>query len=191
MPQIVIISSSIRTGRNSHRVALYLADYLRTNKLGNVELLDLETLNFPLFHERLKFLDNPPEKVLSFSKSIAGADGVLIVTPEYNGGYPASLKNVIDLLYSEWKRKPVGLATVSAGSFGGSQVGPALAFTFLKIGALVTPAVFRVPTVEKAFNPDGSATEKDLTDKRAKQFLDEFFWCVEAAGKMKNNSARG
>ena len=49
--------------------------------------------------------------MLEFADKITKAVGVIIVTPEYNGGYPASLKNAIDLLYAERKRKPVALAT--------------------------------------------------------------------------------
>jgi NAD(P)H-dependent FMN reductase len=95
MYNIAIISSSIRIGRNSHRVALYLSNYIKSNNLGHVEMLDLYEYQFPLFSERLKYLKNPPEGVLQFAEKIKGADGVIVVTPEYNGGYPAALKNVI------------------------------------------------------------------------------------------------
>lgn len=184
MYNIVIISGSVRTGRNSHRVVLYLKEYITINGLGNVEILDLYEYQFSIFSERLQYLQNPPDNVVQFAEKIKGADGVIVVTPEYNGGYPAALKNVVDLLYTEWKRKPIGIATVSAGSFGGSQVGTSLSFTFLKIGALVTPAVYRVPTVQKAYNGNGVPVEKEATDKRVKPFLDEFFWCVEAKLRM-------
>jgi NAD(P)H-dependent FMN reductase len=132
-----------------------------------------------------RFLQNPQENVLQFADKIVKADGVIVVTPEYNGGYPGSLKNAIDLLYSEWKRKPVGISTVSAGAFGGAQVGPSLAFLFVRIGALVTPAVFRVPKVQNAYDVNGIPVDKEATDKRAKPFFEEFTWCMEAANKMK------
>lgn len=122
--------------------------------------------------------------MLQFANEIKNADAVIIVTPEYNGGYPASLKNVIDLLNAEWKRKPIAVATVSNGDFGGSQVITSLLFTLWKIGAWVAPAKFPVPTVEKTFNEKGEATDKEKTDKRAKAFLDELVWCAEAKKKM-------
>ncbi len=52
MPHIAIISSSVRTGRNSHRVALYFKNYLETNALATAEMLDLQVYNFPVFEER-------------------------------------------------------------------------------------------------------------------------------------------
>ncbi len=107
MPHISILSSSVRNDRKSHRVALYFQNYLRENKLATTEILDLKEYNFPIFQDTLKTMQHPSEGVLDFAKKIKAADGILIVTPEYNGGYPASLKNAIDLLYEEWKHKPV------------------------------------------------------------------------------------
>lgn len=135
MPHIIILSASIRNGRKSHRVALYFKKYLEENKLATATIADLNEYRFPLFNERLKFQPNPTADVIAFANDIRSADGVIIVTPEYNGGYPASLKNVIDLLYEEWQRKPVAISTVSDGVFGGTQVITSLQFTLWKIRA--------------------------------------------------------
>ncbi len=184
MKNIVILSASVRKGRNSHRVALFFKNYLEGRALARVTLLDLNTFHFPLFEERLRFLTNPTPEILSFADTISQAEGILIVTPEYNGGYPASLKNVVDLLYAEWKRKPVAIATVSAGAFGGSQVITSLLFTLWKIGALMVPSTFPVPTVEKSFDEEGKPSDREATEKRANTFITEFLWWVTARQKM-------
>ena len=184
MKNILIISSSVRNGRNSHRVALYFKNYLEENQIANAKIIDLKTLDFPIFEERLKFISEPTEAMLSLADDIKNSDGIIVVTPEYNGGYPASLKNVIDLLYTEWKRKPIGVATVSAGAFAGSQVITSLQFTLWKIGALVVPAMFPVATIEKTFNEDGQPSDKEATDKKAKAFVAELTWWIEAKQKM-------
>jgi NAD(P)H-dependent FMN reductase len=186
MHNIAIISASVRTGRNSHRVALYLSNYITSTQVGNAEMLDLYEYQFPLFSERLRNLTNPPAGATAFAEKIKNADGVIIVTPEYNGGYPAALKNVIDLLYPEWKRKPIGIAAVSSGAFGGTQVVTSLTFTLLKIGALLSPALFQVATVQKSYDENGVPTDKETTNKFAKVFLDELFWCVEASNRMRD-----
>lgn len=178
---VKIISASVRDGRESHRVALYFDRYIREHNLGTVELIDLKQYNFPLFSERLQYQENPHAGAREFSEKIKAADGVLIVTPEYNGGYPASLKNVIDLLYLEWKRKPVAITTVSGGPFAGTQVITSLLFTLWKIGALMVPAMFPVPEVEKHYDHEGNALNKEATDKRAKIFIGELFHWMEAA----------
>ena len=184
MKTIAIISASVRNGRNSHRVALYFKNYLTENQISNVNTLDLKDYDFPIFEERLKFISEPSEPMLAFAKEVENADGIIIVTPEYNGGYPASLKNVIDLLYAEWKRKPIAIATVSAGAFAGSQVITSLQFSLWKIGALVVPAMFPVATVEKTFNEDGVPTDLEGTNKRANAFLNELKYWIEAKQKM-------
>lgn len=185
MKNISIISASVRNGRDSHRVALYFKTYLEERGLANVKVIDLKDYNFPIFEERLSYLDAPTLAMLSFTEKMTTADGVIIVTPEYNGGYPASLKNVIDLLYAEWKRKPVAIATVSSGTFAGSQVITSLQFTLWKIGALTVPAMFQVATVANSFDEKGNPHDKLATDKRAETFINELLWWVNAKQNMK------
>lgn len=92
MPHIAIISASVRRDRKSHRAALYFKNFIESNNLASVEILDLLEYNFPLFDERLRFQPNPTPQMLDFASKVKSAEGVLIVTPEYNGGYPSSLK---------------------------------------------------------------------------------------------------
>ena len=184
MASVVIISSSVRIGRNSHRVALYFKQYLEQEQLAAVEILDLFQYQFPIFEERLRLQKSPGKKVIEFGEKIKAADGVIIVTPEYNGGYPASLKNVIDLLYAEWYRKPVAISTISDGNFGGTQVITSLQFSLWKMKAWTVPAMFPVPFADKAFDETGKQVAKEDTDKRAGLFIKELMWCIEANSKM-------
>ncbi|WP_028981428.1 NADPH-dependent FMN reductase [Sporocytophaga myxococcoides] len=186
MPHIAIISASVRRDRKSHRAALYFKSFIESNNLATVEILDLLEYNFPLFDERLRFQPNPTPQMLDFVSKVKNADGVLIVTPEYNGGYPSSLKNVIDLLYDEWYRKPVAISTVSGGSFGGTQVITSLQFTLWKIRAWTVPAMFPVPTIDKSFDEQGIPVDKAGTDKRATGFINELLWCIEAKKRMES-----
>jgi NAD(P)H-dependent FMN reductase len=179
MSHFAIISSSIRTGRNSHRIALFFKNYLEVTHLATAEILDLLEYNFPLFNERLKFQKIPSPAVLDFAGKIKSADGVIIVTPEYNGGYPASLKNVVDLLYDEWHHKPVAISTVSDGPFGGTQVITSLQFTLWKMRALTVPAMFPVTRVHETFNEKGNPTDRPVTEKRAGNFINELLTCIE------------
>lgn len=186
MPHISIISSSVRSGRQSHRVALYFKNYLEGLKLSTVGILDLDRYDFPLFDERLQVQSAPASSVVDFAEKIRSSDGVIIVTPEYNGGYPASLKNVIDLLYREWHYKPVAISTVSDGHFGGTQVITSLQFVLWKMKAWTVPAMFPVPEVNKTFDENGNPANKQVTDKRASKFIKELLWCMEAKSRMEN-----
>jgi NAD(P)H-dependent FMN reductase len=183
MPHISIIAASVRTGRSSNRVALFFKNFIESRDLGTVEILDLKTYNFPLFDERLKYQKSPAANVLEFASKITASDGVIIVTPEYNGGYPASIKNVIDLLYEEWHRKPIAISTVSDGNFGGTQVITSLQFSLWKIRAWTVPAMFPVPNVNQSFDENGILKEAAL-EKRAANFVNEMLWCIAAKKKM-------
>lgn len=179
MKEIAIISPSIRKGRNSHRVALYVAKFLQENDLAAPVMVDLAKYNFPLFDERLKYQENPSEGMLDFATKIKSAGGVIIITPEYNGGYPASLKNAVDLLYGEWQRKPVAFITVSNGSFAGTQAITSIQFVMWKIGALTVPVSFRIPNIQDAFDEYGNAVNKPEMDKKCSAFLKELLQYIE------------
>ena len=184
MPHIAIISASVRKGRQSHRVALYFQQYFKDHNLGTTEILDLKEYNFPVFDERLRHQQDPTPQMLDFAQRIISADGVIIVTPEYNGGYPAALKNVTDFLYDEWHRKPIAISTASDGVFGGTQVITSLQWSLWKIRAWTVPAMFPVPKVQDSFDETGVPTDKSATDKRAKNFTGELLWCIEAKSRM-------
>jgi len=186
MPHIAIISSSIRKDRRSHRVALFFSNYIESQSLASVEILDLQSLNFPLFDQQLSLQQSPVPNVLMFSEKIKQADGIIIVVPEYNGGYPASLKNAVDLLANEWYRKPVAISTVSNGVFGGSQVITSLQFSLWKMQAWTVPAMFPVIKVQDSFDNEGIPADKDNAFRRADKFVNELLWCIEAGKRMKD-----
>lgn len=184
MSHIAIISASVREGRMSHRVALHLQSSIQAMGGHSVDLLDLNDFDFPIFHERLKFLKDPSKQVLDFAERIRKADGVIMVTPEYNGSYPASLKNVIDLLTEDWKKKPVAISTVSSGGFGGSQTLVSLLFVLWKIRAWVVAGPMQVPAIKDNFQEDGTPNDAEAWARRTTAFLDELLWAMEAKKRM-------
>ncbi len=184
MEHICIISSSIRRDRFSHRTAIYLSGLLKDQYHAEVEILDLLHYNFPLFEERLKYLNSPTEEVLDFAERVRKADGVILVVPEYNGGYPASIKNVIDLLTDEWRKKPVAFAVVSNGQFGGSQVVFSLQFTLWKIMAITVSPALRISDIETSIDENGVPADKLMMDKRSSSTIKELLWHIEAGRRM-------
>jgi NAD(P)H-dependent FMN reductase len=184
MPHIAILSASVRKGRVSHRVALFLKRLIEEKNLATAVIVDLNDYQFPIFHERLMYQENPIPGLVEYSKKINAADGVLIVTPEYNGGYPASLKNAIDVLYPEWQRKPVAISTCSDGDFGGNQVITSIQFVLWKMHVLTVPAMFPNPNADKSYDEQGNPADLPGTEKRAIHFLKELLWYIEAKRRM-------
>ncbi|WP_262891524.1 NADPH-dependent FMN reductase [Adhaeribacter radiodurans] len=151
------------------------------------DLIDLQDYKFPIFEERLRFMVNPAPQILEFATRMKKADGIVVITPEYNGGFPASLKNVIDLLSEEWKRKPTGIVTVSIGPFGGVLVYPSLIFSLWKKGVWVVPARYQVPQVQESFDENRIPGDVAGTEKRTQTFLQELKWCMRREKKCRLN----
>ena len=184
MPKLVIISPSVRKGRKSHRIAQYFNNLIKETALADTEILDLLVYNFPIFNERLKYQDSPSPESRDFADKVRSADGVIIITPEYNGGPPASLKNAIDLLTDEWRRKPVSFVTVSEGNFAGTQSVIQLQFILWKMGALTVNTTMRLPNISASFDDNGVPADKTGIDKKGVSFINELLLHIESNTRM-------
>src|SRR5579859_7915590 len=121
MVKIQVIIGSTRKGRFSEKPAHWIFDELKKRQDVDAELIDLRDWPLPFFDESISPSQNKGtyENALAakWAKKIEEADGFIIVTPEYNHGYSAVLKNALDYVYKEWNKKPVGF--VSYGGISG------------------------------------------------------------------------
>ena len=179
MLYIPVILGSIRRGRQSPKVARFLVERMKRSEQIETEVLDLLAYNFTMMEERLRFRDDPPPGVQEFSEKVARADALVIVSPEYNNGYPGVLKNALDYLLPEYQRKPIGIVTVSAGGFGGRTCLAQLRLVTLGMGAFPIPTAFPVSRVQESFDADGNPRDPAY-EPRAKAFIDELLWFSEA-----------
>ena len=181
---IPVILGSTRRGRQSPKVARFLAERMRRSERIATEILDLLEYNFPMMEERLRFRDDPPPRLREFSEKVARSDALVIVTPECNNGYPGALKNALDYLLPEYQRKPIAIVTVSAGGFGGLNCLAQLRLVTLGMGAFPIPAVLPVSRVQDSFDDEGNALDASY-EKRAAAFIDEVLWFAEAVAVQK------
>ena len=119
MRVISVIVGSTRQGRFSERPAEWILQHLMKRTGVDARLLDLRNYPMPFFDQPVSPATpgRPPyehEVVKNWTAAIAQSDGFVFVTPEYNYGPAAVLKNAIDWVYPEWNRKTVGF--VSYGS---------------------------------------------------------------------------
>lgn len=117
--RIAIILGSTRPGRNGEAVAKWVADKAQSRTGADYELVDLADFSLPLLDEAVppSFGQYSNDHTTAWSAKIAGYDGYVFVTPEYNHATSGALKNAIDFLYAEWNNKAAGF--VSYGSAGG------------------------------------------------------------------------
>lgn len=172
---VLVILGTARRGRMSERVAQFVMQRLARLEGVTATLADLAAIDLPIMEERLGRIDPPPPGLVELGAAIAGADAVVVVTPEYNHGYPGVLKNALDYFLPEFKRKPVALVTVSGGGHGGVNCWAQLVTVLVFMGAIVLPQTVAVAKVQDAFAEDGTALEPAY-ERRVDGMLAELRW---------------
>jgi NAD(P)H-dependent FMN reductase len=118
--RVGIIVGSIREGRRGEAFASWIHALLSARREASAELLDLREWPLPPYAHRepamLAEKGYPPGSLGGrWAEKIASLDAFVVVTPEYNHGYPGALKSALDQVYSPWNHKPI--AFVSYGGF--------------------------------------------------------------------------
>jgi NAD(P)H-dependent FMN reductase len=171
---IPVILGTAREGRQSEKVARFVLDSV--SKAGiETELIDVKNYRIPA-------TDNSGKSDIygKLSPKLMKADGFIIVTPEYNHGYPGELKMFLDMFYAEWARKPLGLAAVSIGPFGGARVVEQLREVAAELHMADIREVLHFPFVQNLFDEKGIIKDASAYEKRIKTFLDELSWYANA-----------
>jgi NAD(P)H-dependent FMN reductase len=123
LPHIQVILASTRPGRFGEKPAAWVMDRLSTRTDLEAELIDLRDYPLPNYDQSappaLAQRDYPDEAIAAWGRKVDQADGFIVITPEYNHGYPASLKNALDHIFPELNRKPI--AFVGYGNVGGAR----------------------------------------------------------------------
>src|SRR6266852_4065001 len=121
MLRIAIIIGSTRPGRNGEAVAKWVYAIAQKRSDADFELVDIKDFNLPLLDEPMSptMGQYTHQHTKTWSAKIASFDAYVFVTPEYNHGTSAALKNAIDFLYHEWVNKAAGF--VGYGGAGGAR----------------------------------------------------------------------
>lgn len=176
---VPIILGTIRRGRLSARAAYFIHNCLKRTGRIEPEILDLLDYNLPMLEERLRFRDDPPPEVVEFGKKLSKADALVIVTPEYNNSFPGVLKNCLDYFKPEYRRKPIGIVTVSSADFGGVNCLAQLRLVTLAMGAIPIPTSLPMAKVADRLHEDGTPIDSSL-ELKTETFLEELIWFTEA-----------
>ncbi|MDZ4696194.1 MAG: NAD(P)H-dependent oxidoreductase [Deltaproteobacteria bacterium] len=121
MLKIAVVTGSTRPGRKALAVSQWVLQNATSRTDAQFELLDIQDFNLPLLDEPLPPMMGKYSKphTLAWAAKVATYDGFVFVTPEYNHGPSAALKNAIDFLYAEWTNKAAGF--VGYGAAGGTR----------------------------------------------------------------------
>lgn len=174
MPVLQIIAASTREGRKGIAVARWVRQLAEAHGGFDVELIDLAEINLPLFdephHPRLRRYVN--QHTRTWSATVERADAYVLVTPEYNHSFPASLKNALDYLHAEWAHKPVGLVSyggISAGLRAATALRPVLA----SLRMFPAADAVSIPFFAEHLTDEGGFTPTPTVEASGKAMLDE------------------
>ena len=178
--KIVIILSAIREERKSQNLAKFLLK--KMNERVSTELIDLKKINLPIFGTQPESHEN----IEIVRDILIKSDGIIFISPEYHQTYTSTLKNMVEYYLVEFTKKPIGVATTSAGKFGGVQASIHLQSLVLALGAYPIPTRLLIPEIQNAFNANNEPINADL-EKNTAYFIDEFLDFTTALYRDKRN----
>jgi NAD(P)H-dependent FMN reductase len=168
---IPVLLGTNRKLRKSVFVAKWLISQMEKRPEIRPRLFDAADFALPHDDYGQEIKDRFPE----WRDAIIAADGLVIVSPEYNHGYPGALKAVLDLLLREYVHKSVAFVGVSAGPWGGARMIEAMVPMCRELGLAVTFTDLNFPFVQKTFDGQGNLLDHAF-EGRVKDFLDELVW---------------
>lgn len=177
---IPVLQGTTREERQSIKVSNFIVEVAKQFDEVEAFLVDPKDFNFPGDG------NDPEGKDPRYTEITKNADAFFIVTPEYNHGYPGSLKRMLDSELSNYIHKPVAFAGVSSGSWGGIRAIEALLHSVREMGMVATFTDVQFPRVQELFNEDGSIKDEAYTDRVKKAFT-ELIWMTKAMKWARTN----
>jgi NAD(P)H-dependent FMN reductase len=172
---IPLLLGTDRKERRSEPVAQWLIGEIGKRAEIETKLFDVRNFKLPQDNYGTAIAEQFP----AWKDSITRADGLIIVTPEYNHSYPGVLKSVLDLLLEEYIHKSVAFVSTSAGPWGGVRVVESMVPMVRELGLAVTFTDLNFAKVQDKFDHSGKLLD-NAYEKRAADFLDELIWMSRA-----------
>ena len=177
--RLMIILGSSRQGRKGEAAALWAKKQVGRDARFELDYVDNRELNLPFFNEPLSPFTMAREgqeymhpEGRAWANRVAQAEAVIIITAEYNHGYPGVLKNTLDWVGPEWGDKPVGFISYSSNITGGARAVEQLRPVVTELGMIQVANAIHIPKIAEAFNPDGTPVFEGLNDN-LKKMCDE------------------
>ncbi len=175
---IPIVLGTAREGRVSEKVAHYVLKEVRELDQFETQLVDVRDFLFGKTEEY-------SEASKPWQEIMARADGLIIVSPEYNRGIPGELKILIDSLDTEYAKKPVAILGVSSGKWGGSRMAEAILPTLITLGMVPISPSIPFPVAQNLFDENGKILDDSYKGKLA-SMVKELTWYAEVLKEARN-----
>jgi NAD(P)H-dependent FMN reductase len=173
-PILTIVIGSTRPGRVGPKFATWFRSLAIAHDGFDVELVDLAQLNLPFLdepsHPRLRQYVH--QHTIDWSRTVERSDAFVLVTPEYNFGYSAALKNAIDYLSQEWADKAVGFVSYG-GVAGGTRAVQQLKQVVTALKMIPVAESVNLPFFTQFIDDSGAVRPNDVMTRSADAMLDE------------------
>ena len=183
LPHILVIEGSTRATRFGATVARWLMPIVEARTDLTSELADLRDWTFPYYdRDKSASLTTPEDyepEIRPWAEVVGRADGYIIITPEYNHGYPAVLKSALDALYTEWVRKPVAFASYGGWS-GGVRAVEQLRQVAIELQMAPVRGSVTLQFAPRLFDAEGHIQNPDFFRAAATRMLDDLLWWTVA-----------
>lgn len=166
---IPVILGTVRRGRMSENAAKLVTAQVAKREDVETELIDIASLPLPVNDAGEAIKDE------FFASRMDRADGLVIVSPEYNHGYSGLLKHVLDSCLKEYIHKAVGIVGVSAGTFGGARSIQNLLPVLRELGLVTIFWDVNFSNVQDVFDARGNLVDTSFL-RRVDKFLAELVW---------------
>ncbi|MFD1535582.1 NADPH-dependent FMN reductase [Nonomuraea guangzhouensis] len=181
--KLAVLIGSVREGRFGPVIARWFTEQARLHDGFDIDVIDLAETPLPAALpaglEDLVATETRPPAMAELARRVGAADAFVVVTPEYNHSFPASLKSFIDWHYTEWQAKPV--AFVSYGGFGGGvRAVEHLRQVFAEVHATTIRDMVTFDNHWQRFDADGRPLDLDGVNGAAKTLLDQLAWWAAA-----------
>lgn len=181
--RLAVLVGSVREGRFGPVVAKWFAEQAEQHGRFTVDVVDLADTPLPLELPPVPPAMDPgmdrPAGMAELTRRLEAADAVVVVTPDYNRSFPASLKAAIDWHYTEWRAKAIGFVGYS-GANGGLLAIEQLRQVFNELHAHTVRDYVSFPRYYELFAPDGTLREPEGPGGAAKVLLDQLEWWATA-----------
>lgn len=175
----LIFLGTSRQDNQSQHVAKFVERYISKQKNIKVELITSQDLQIDFSDEGQSA--NSDE----FSTKVEKADGYILIVPEYNHSYPATIKYILDLNLQEYLHKPVLMVGVSSGAFGGARAIKSLLSVIRHIGLVAIKKDVNFSHVGDEIK-DGQLVNPEKWEQRLSKAYDEFIWMAKALKKARS-----
>ncbi|MDT0342471.1 NADPH-dependent FMN reductase [Streptomyces litchfieldiae] len=181
--RLAVIVGSVREGRFAPVVARWFAEQAGAHSAFTIDVIDLADFPLPLELPPVPPAVEPdmprPDEMADLTRRLREADAYVVLTPEYNRSFPASLKSAIDWHFTEWQAKPIGFVGYS-GATGAVLAIEQLKQIFGELHAHTIRNYVSFPRYYLLFDEDGTLNEPEGPAGAAKVMLDELAWWATA-----------